>query len=63
MCRVLSLTLGWLQPLPAPPGRWRAALSTRLFLKAVFPQRGYPASRGVDFFSGMGGLTYGVKRT
>lgn len=63
MCRVLSLTLGWLQPLPGTPGRWKAALRNCLFLKDVFLQRVYPVSGRVDFFSGMGGLTYGLKRT
>lgn len=38
-------------------------MSNCLFLKDVFLQRVYPVSRRVDSFSGMGGLTYGLKRT
>jgi len=38
-------------------------LRTCLFLKDIFLQRVYPVSGRVDFFSGMGGLTYGLKRT
>lgn len=65
MCSVLFLTLGCCSPsaVPLGAGRWGAALRNCLCLKDVFLQPVYPVSRRVDFFSGQGGLTYGVKPT